>query len=82
MTEKELSQLTDEALLNEAKKLKSTTYINAVLIGFLFGIVIYSVAKNTLGFFALIPILFAFKIFNKPNHKKALEKLLKERNLQ
>ena len=82
MTENELSQLTDEALLDEAKKLKSTTYINAVLIGFLFGIVIYSIAKNTLGFFALIPILFAFKIFNKPKHKEALEKLLKERNLQ
>lgn len=85
MQEKELSALTDEELLAEAKKMKSTAVLNAVLIGFMIGIVIYSVAKNSVGFFTLIPLFFIFKVFNNPesNQKNtALKKLLKERNLK
>lgn len=82
MKQKELSELTDQELLDEAKKMKSASRINAVLIGFMIGIVVWSVVKNSLGFFALIPLFFAFKVFNKPKNDKALEKLLKERNLK
>lgn len=82
MTQKELSGLTDQELLDEAKKMKSTSITNAVLIGFMIGIVIYSVAKNSLGFFTLIPFFFAFKLLNKKNNNKALKSLLKERNLK
>lgn len=35
MTERRLSELTDEELLQEAKKMKSNSKTNAVLIGFL-----------------------------------------------
>lgn len=84
MNQKELSELTDQELLDEAKKIKSTTIINALLIGFLMGIVIYSIAKNSWGFFTLIPLYFVYKITNAPknNRSEALEKLLKERNLK
>lgn len=76
------AELTDQELLREAKKRKSTNVINALLIGFLVGIVIYSVKEDSLGFFTLIPLFFAYKLINKPTYNnKELEALLKERNL-
>lgn len=83
MKQKKISELTDQELLKEAKKMKLTSITNAVLIGFLIGIVIYSIMKNSLGFFTLIPLFFAYKLINisKYNNKE-LEKLLKERNLK
>ncbi|SNR92322.1 FUSC family protein [Flavobacterium sp. ov086] len=83
MEKKELSQLTDQELLQEAKKMKSTSMINALLIGFLLGVVFYSVVKNTLGFLTLIPLFFAYKLSNNSKYNKVeLENLLKERNLK
>ena len=82
MKQEELSELTDQELLDEAKKMKSASIINAVLIGFIIGIVIYSIVKNSVGFFILIPLFFAFKVFHKPKKNKELKKLLKERNLK
>ena len=82
MTEKELSQLSDEALLAQAKKAKSASIINAVLIGFAVGIIIYSAVKNTLGFFTLIPIFIIYKMVNNSTNDKALQRILKERNLK
>ena len=73
MNQKDQSELTDQELLDLAKQKKSTAIINAFLIGLLIGIVIYGVAKNNLGFFALIPIFIAFKIFNKPKNNKSPE---------
>jgi F0F1-type ATP synthase assembly protein I len=64
MTQEELSNLTDEELLSEAKKMKSTSIINAFLIGFMIGIIIYSIVKSSLGFFTLIPLIFAFKVLD------------------
>ncbi|MCB9307245.1 MAG: FUSC family protein [Lewinellaceae bacterium] len=82
MEQKKLSELTDEELLQEAKKMKSNSIMNAVLIGFMFGIIIYSIAKNSLGILTLIPLLFAFNLINKSKDDKALKELLKERNLK
>lgn len=83
MEQKKLAKLTDQELLQEAKKLKSTSIINALLIGALIGIVCYSIMKNSVGFFTLIPLFFAYKLINnlKYNHKE-LKNLLKERNLK
>jgi len=84
MNQKELSELTDQELLEEAKKLKSFSITNALFIGFLMGIVFYCIAKNSLGFLTLIPLYFVYKIVKDPKNKryKALEQLLKERNLK
>jgi len=82
MKQKELSELTDQELLQEAKKMKSNSRMNAFFIGFLIGIVIYSVVVNSWGFFTLIPLFLAYKLLNNPNKNKDLEKLLKERNLK
>jgi hypothetical protein len=84
MKQKELQELTDQELLEEAKKLKSFSITNAFLIGFLLGIVIFSVIKSTFGFLMLIPLYFVHKMINDPKAKrsKALNELLKERNLK
>ena len=81
MGQKVLSELSDQDLLNEAKKMKSESIISAALIGFMIGIVIYSNLKNSVGLFTLIPLFFAFKVFHKPDKNKELKELLKERNL-
>jgi len=84
LIEKELSTLTDQELLDEAKKMKSFSITNALIIGFLMGIVVYSFAKNSWGFLTLIPLYFVYKMVNDPKNirYKVLEKLLKERNLK
>ncbi|MES2520768.1 MAG: FUSC family protein [Bacteroidota bacterium] len=84
MKQKELSEFTDQELLDEAKKMKSFSITNALIIGFLMGIVIYSFAKNNWGMLTLIPLYFVYKIINDPKNKrtKELEHLLKERNLK
>jgi cbb3-type cytochrome oxidase subunit 3 len=83
MTERKLSELTDEELLQEAKKMKSNSIMNAVLIGFFIGVIVYSVVKNTIGLVTLIPIFFVYRLVNKSNYNnQELERLLKERNLK
>lgn len=81
MKQKELSKLTDQELLDLAKKDKATNIIDAVLIGFLIGVVFYSVVKKTYSFLTLILLFFAYKIIKKPKNNE-LQKLLKERNLK
>ena len=84
MIKKAISELTDQELLEEAKELKSFSLTNALIIGFLIGIVFYSLAKNSWGMLTLIPLYFAYKIINDPKSKryKAIEELLKQRNMK
>ena len=78
---KKLENLTDKELLKEKKKLKRAKIINATLTGFLIGIIIWSVAKNTWGLLTLIPLFLIYELVNNSKHDKDLEELLKERNL-
>lgn len=82
MNKKELSELSDEELLKKAKKLKSDSIISALLIGFCFGIIIWSVVKNTWGFLTLIPLIFIYKMVNNSKNNKDLKEVLKERNIK
>lgn len=82
MNKEELLELSDDELLKKAKKLKSDSIINALLIGFCIGIIIWSVTKNTWGFFTLIPLFFIYKIVNNSKNDKDLKEVLKERNLK
>lgn len=80
---KNISELTDQELLQEAKNLKTAAIINAIFIGFLFGIIIYSVLKNTFGLFSLIPLFIVFKLINSSKYKSGeIQNALKERNLK
>lgn len=82
MNQKQLSELTDEELLEVARKNKPTPILDAFFIGFLVGIIIYSVAANTWGFLTLIPLFIIYVFLKKPKQYAALMKELKERNLQ
>jgi len=82
MAEKDLSELTDEELLQEAKKMKSRSTINALTIGIMVGVIFWSVVNSTVGLFTLIPLFFIYKLVNNSKDDKALKELLRERNLK
>lgn len=82
MEQKKISELTNEELLEIGKKHKSNKIINAFLIGFCIGIIIYSATNNGLGFLTLIPLFIIYKLVNTPNNNAELEEELKARNLK
>jgi len=82
MDHKKLSELSDQELLDKAKKVKSNPITYALLIGFLIGVIIYSIVVNSLGFFTLIPLYFIYKLIKNSEKDKALDESLKERNLK
>lgn len=81
MNQKELSQLSDEELLEEATKIKPSPIFDAFFIGVLIGIIIYGIAANGWGFLILIPLFLIYLFLQKPKRYQALKKELKERGL-
>lgn len=82
MNQKELSQLTDKELLEATKNNKPSPLIDAFFIGFLAGIVIFSVFANSWGLVTLIPLFLIYVFLKKPKKYEALKKELEHRNLQ
>lgn len=82
MNQKELSQLTDNELLEVAKNNKPSPIIDAFFIGFLVGILIYGAAANAWGFVMLIPLFLIYILLKKPKRYEELKKELEKRNLQ
>ncbi len=82
MNRKELSELTDQELLDESKRIKSSPWLDAFLIGLLMGIIYYGVTINSMGFLAIIPLFLIYIILKKSKNHKAMEQLLRERNLK
>lgn len=81
--EKKVNELTDQELLEKNKKVRSGKIINAVLLGAMIGVAIYSTFKNGIGIFTLLPLVFvafAVKAWKKDNRE--LEEELKSRNLK
>jgi riboflavin transporter FmnP len=82
MAKVEFSNLSDQELLVEAKKMKSASTKSALVIGVMFGVIIYSAVKNTLGFFTLIPLFFIYKIVKNSKAHEELKNELKVRGLK
>jgi hypothetical protein len=84
MEQKEYTKMTDQELLDEAKKMKSFSTTNALLIGFLAGVIVFSFVKNSWGMLTLIPLFFIYKLVNDPKNRKVkeLQNLFNERNLK
>ncbi|MEM1325726.1 MAG: FUSC family protein [Bacteroidota bacterium] len=82
MQQKPPAQLTDAELQQAAKKLKSDSIWSALLIGFMVGIVIFSIVKNTWGFLTLIPLYFIYKMVNGDKKNASLREEIKKRNLE
>ena len=81
MKKKNPSELTDEELIFEVKRIKSTLIINAVLFGLMIGIATYSTVKNGLGILTFFPLFFIPMGIKNRTYKKALENQVKERKL-
>jgi hypothetical protein len=79
---KELSELTDQELLQEAKKNKHSNIYDAGIIGVLIGIAIYSTVNHGLGLLTFLPLVYIPIAAKNKIKNKTLEKLLKERNLK
>lgn len=79
---KELTELSDQELLEKRKNIKSTRVMSAVIIGVVAGIAVYSAVKNGLGLLTLFPLLFIFiTVQQERTNRRALEKEINARNL-
>ena len=77
----EPAQLSDEELMEEITKIKPSPIMDAFFIGFLVGIIIYSVIVNSFGFLSLIPLFLIYGLLKKSKRYKALQVEMKKRNL-
>lgn len=82
MKQKGLTDLSDEEILQEKKKVKSRTRITAFLIGLFIGIATYSAVKNGLGFATFLPLFLVYFLVKNDNKSKALDNELKSRDLK
>lgn len=82
MKKTDFSELTDEELLKNAKAVKSSSISFAVLLGVMIGVAVYSTVKNGFGFFTFFPLFFVPIAVQNMAQKKAVEKELRQRNLQ
>ena len=53
--------------INKGETLKKK-YTNAFIIGFMVGVIVWSVAKNTVGLYTLIPLFIIYNIVNNSNY--------------
>lgn len=77
----EQKELTNQELLDNYKKAKTSRIINAVIIGAFIGVSTYSTFKNGLGFFTFFPLFFVYLLLKNNKDFKMLENELKSRNL-
>jgi len=82
MNKQELSKLSDEELLKYAEENKPSPTIDAFFIGFLVGIIIFSVASNSWGFITLLPLILIYIFLKKPKKYQELKNELSTRNLK
>ncbi|NBC56785.1 MAG: FUSC family protein [Bacteroidetes bacterium] len=81
MNLKDISQLTDEELLEEAQKIKPSPILDASMIGFFIGIIIYSVVVSSWGLVTLVPLFLIYLLLKKSKRYTALKKEIKRRRL-
>lgn len=82
MKQKELAELTNEELLQEAKKIKSSNIFDAAIFGFLIGVAVYSTVRNGFGLLTFLPLIYIPIAAKNKIRNKELEKLVKERGLK
>lgn len=81
MNQTELALLSDQELLEEAKKIKPSKIYDAVIFGVLIGIAIYSIVNNGFGLLTFLPLIYIPVAGKHKSKNRQLEELLKERNL-
>ena len=81
MNPSELSHLSDEQLLVEAKRRKPSPLLDAFFIGFLVGVLIFGAAASAWGFVMILPLFLIYLLLKKPKQYAALKKELEKRGL-
>ena len=82
MNQDELSKLSDEELLNVAKNNTPSPMFDAFFIGFLAGIIVFSVVVNAWGIATLLPLYLIYLFLKKTKQHQALKDELKMHNLE
>lgn len=66
MNQEEQSESNGPKSSDQTEKNKSNAIINASLIGFMIGVIAWSIAKSTVGLFTLIPLYIIYRLVNQP----------------
>jgi hypothetical protein len=86
MKTENLTELSDQELLQKLHRIKNNKIIDATIIGFSIGIAIYGTVKNGFEFFTFFPLILAYIVVrNSTNNKileKEIQKELKSRSLK
>lgn len=86
MKPESLTELSNQELLQQIKRIKTNLIIDAAIVGSTIGVVIYSAVQNGFGFFTFFPLLLAYIIIRNSKNNKILEKEIRKeiqsRNLQ
>ncbi len=82
MERDDFAKLSDEEIIDLSKKAKAKTWLNALLIGIMIGVLVYGVAKGNIGIFTLAILYVLYKIFTKPKENSLLKEELTKRNLK
>lgn len=80
--QKEPAELTDQELLEQAKKVKTTAFFDALIFGMLAGIAAYASVKNGFGIFTFLPLIYIPIATRNKAKGRAIENALKERNMK
>ena len=70
MENKNHSEKNTDELVQGQKKVDSNSIYNAIIIGFLIGIAIYSTVKYGLGFFTFFPLFFVYLLIKRRKTNK------------
>lgn len=86
MKTENLTELNDQELLKQIKKIKNNKLIDSSIVGFTIGIAIYGAVKDGFEFFTFFPLILAYIVIrNSENNKlleKEIQKELNSRNLK
>lgn len=82
MKQKELTELTNDELLQEARKIKSGKLMDAVIFGFLIGVSVYSVVRNGFGLLTFLPLVYIPIAARNRIRNKEIDRLVTERGLK
>lgn len=81
-----LATLNDQQLVKKLKSLQTNKIIDATMVGFTIGIVVYGAINHGFGFFTFFPLVLTYAIVRNSTNNKLLEKeILRElesRNLK
>lgn len=74
MKPENLTELSNQELLQKIKTIKTNKIVDAAMIGFTIGIAVYSAVKNGFGFFTFFPLILTYVTVRNSTNNKILEK--------